>query len=99
MAPTVARTAVKIATCCPSPPLGASCSTAWSWGPCTWTPCPDIGFFPLLASRVQEADLLPADVMLQLFYREVLIRDDVAHDVAERDHADHAALVDHGQVA
>src|SRR5688500_1141518 len=42
--------------------------------------------------------LLPADVVLQLLDGEVLVRDDVAHDVADRDHADDAPVVDHGQV-
>src|SRR6185312_13023231 len=99
MAPTVASTAVKIATCCPRPGLWPSCSTAWSCGPCTWIPCPDIG--SSRASRLvpRESGLLTADVVLQLLDREILVGDDVAHDFADRDHAHHAALVHHGQVA
>src|SRR5438552_1675713 len=84
----VASTAVKIATCWPNPGVCAACSTAWSCGPWTCTPCSDI----LLL-------LLTAYVVLELLDGEVLVGDDVAHDVADRHHPDHAALVHHRQVA
>src|SRR4051812_18830719 len=87
MAPTVARSAEKIATCWPRPGLCPSCSTACSCAPWTWMPCPDM--FSLLA----------ADVMFQLLDGEILVRDDVAHDVADRHHPDDAALIHHRQVA
>src|SRR5262249_31010410 len=90
MAPTVARIAEKMATCWPRPPLCPSCSTAWSCAPWTWIPCPDI---------LRCSPLVSADVVLELLDGEILVRDDVAHDVADRDHADDAAVLHDGQVA
>src|SRR6185369_16944899 len=89
-APTVASTAEKMATCWPSPPLCASCSTAWSCAPWTCIPCPDI---------YRVSVLLAADVVLELLDGEILVGDDVADDVADRHHADHLAVVHDRQVA
>src|SRR5258707_121785 len=89
----------------------ASMSTAWSWGPWTWTPCPLISspyareverrrfssaptLFPLLATLS-----LTTNIVFELLDGEVLVGDDVAHDVADGNHADHAPLVHHRQVA
>src|SRR2546422_6639497 len=106
----VASTAVKIATCWPNPGVCAACSTAWSCGPWTCTPCSDMCLMPGGVERRRPSSArtpfpllarssLSADVVLELLDGEVLVGDDVAHDVADRYHPDHAALVHHRQVA